>query len=243
MCLRRCLCAYTKNKCEFYRHIHINTSTATENRLKSAHCVNQKNHSIFATRVANGMCLTMHLCLCILAFDSIVHNRSLSSSSLATGLLCGAIMSDYWEEIGWDKKDLIRANVSLTWYLDGQVAMLESSVNQRVHRVAKSSSFLVPMHGGIWIMCVSLSGTNYCVTKRKFALDNDKLRQEYVRAFSHTHTHSSLYHHIYIRTQHTGISFSSQRLVSSLFSLFYVLFIFFLINDCHVGIYIILLLL
>ncbi|KAH0944599.1 hypothetical protein HN011_005642 [Eciton burchellii] len=67
-------------------------------------------------------------------------------------------MSDHWEEISWDKKDLIRANVSLTWYLDGQVAKLQSSVNHRTdHRVAMSSSFLVPMHGGIWIMCVSLS--------------------------------------------------------------------------------------
>lgn len=76
-------------------------------------------------------------------------------------------MSDHWEEIGWDKEDLIRTsshtNVSLTWYLDGQVAMIESSVNHHRanHRVAKSSSFLVPMHGGIWIMCVSLSGTSY----------------------------------------------------------------------------------
>ncbi|XP_014486603.1 PREDICTED: uncharacterized protein LOC106750639 [Dinoponera quadriceps] len=80
---------------------------------------------------------------------------TLALTFAATGLLCGAIMSDYWEEIGWDKKDLIHANVSLAWYLDGQVAMLESSVNYRAHRVAKS--FLVPMHGGIWIMCVSLS--------------------------------------------------------------------------------------
>ncbi|RLU19578.1 hypothetical protein DMN91_008135 [Ooceraea biroi] len=77
----------------------------------------------------------------------------------ATGLLCGAIMSDHWEEISWDKEDLIHANVSLTWYLDGQVAKLESSVDHRPNhrRVASSSSFLVPMHGGIWIMCVSLS--------------------------------------------------------------------------------------
>lgn len=77
----------------------------------------------------------------------------------ATGLLCGAIMSDHWEEISWDKEDLIHANVNLTWYLNGQVARLQSSINYRnKHRLAKSSSsFLVPMHGGIWIMCISLS--------------------------------------------------------------------------------------
>ncbi|XP_029157249.1 uncharacterized protein LOC114929756 [Nylanderia fulva] len=75
----------------------------------------------------------------------------------ATGLLCGAIMSDHWEEIGWDKEILIHTNVNLTWYLDGQVAMLKSSVYHRTNRITKSSSFLVPMHGGIWIMCVTLS--------------------------------------------------------------------------------------
>ncbi|KYM87325.1 60S ribosomal protein L4 [Atta colombica] len=76
----------------------------------------------------------------------------------ATGLLCSAIMSDHWEEINWDREDLIHANVNLTWYLNDQVAKLESSVNhQNKHRAAKSSTFLVPMHGGIWIMCVSLS--------------------------------------------------------------------------------------
>ncbi|XP_011871751.1 PREDICTED: uncharacterized protein LOC105564166 [Vollenhovia emeryi] len=75
----------------------------------------------------------------------------------ATGLLCGAIMSDHWEEISWNKEDLVHANVNLTWYMNGRVARLESSINHRnKHRVAKSS-FLVPMHSGIWIMCVSLS--------------------------------------------------------------------------------------
>ena len=70
-------------------------------------------------------------------------------------------MSDHWEEINWNKEDLIHANVNLTWYLNGQVAKLESSVNHRnKHRAAKSSTFLVPMDGGIWIMCVSLSGIN-----------------------------------------------------------------------------------
>ncbi|XP_020298681.1 uncharacterized protein LOC109862922 [Pseudomyrmex gracilis] len=75
----------------------------------------------------------------------------------ATGLLCGAIMSDHWEEISWNREDLNHANVSLEWYLDGQVAMLKSSsVNRQANR-HRSPSFLVPMHGGIWIMCVSLS--------------------------------------------------------------------------------------
>lgn len=66
-------------------------------------------------------------------------------------------MSDHWEEIIWDKEVLIHENITLSWYLGGQVAMLNSTVNHEIH-VSKNSSFLVPMHGGIWIICVSLSG-------------------------------------------------------------------------------------
>ncbi|XP_043494843.1 uncharacterized protein LOC122519462 isoform X5 [Polistes fuscatus] len=75
----------------------------------------------------------------------------------ATGLLCGAIMTDHWEEVGWNKEALINVNVSLTWYLDGQVAMLEAPAAHRNHHHGRRGSFLVPMHGGIWTMCVSLS--------------------------------------------------------------------------------------
>ncbi|XP_043673982.1 uncharacterized protein LOC122631869 isoform X1 [Vespula pensylvanica] len=74
----------------------------------------------------------------------------------ATGLLCGAIMTDHWEEVGWDKEALTHANVSLTW-LDDQVAMLETPTAHRNHHRGRRGSFLVPMHGGIWTMCVSLS--------------------------------------------------------------------------------------
>lgn len=63
-------------------------------------------------------------------------------------------MSDHWEEVGWDKEALTHANVTLTWYLDGQVAMVEPTSGHRNHH----STFLVPMYGGIWIMCVSLTG-------------------------------------------------------------------------------------
>ncbi|XP_011150662.1 uncharacterized protein LOC105189942 isoform X2 [Harpegnathos saltator] len=99
---------------------------------------------------------------------------TLALTFAATGLLCGAIMSDYWEKIGWDKEDLIHANVSLTWHLDGRVAMLESSVNHRAHRISKSSSFLVPMHGGIWIMCVSLSEKEIQQLSRKVGFPQER---------------------------------------------------------------------
>ncbi|KAL2736423.1 uncharacterized protein V1477_012932 [Vespula maculifrons] len=65
-------------------------------------------------------------------------------------------MTDHWEEVGWDKEALTHANVSLTW-LDDQVAMLETPTAHRNHHRGRRGSFLVPMHGGIWTMCVSLS--------------------------------------------------------------------------------------
>ena len=66
-------------------------------------------------------------------------------------------MSDHWEEVGWDKEALTRTNVTLTWYLDGQVAMLGSASAHRNHHSGRRPTFLVPMYGGIWIMCVSLT--------------------------------------------------------------------------------------
>ncbi|XP_024938683.1 uncharacterized protein LOC107265580 isoform X3 [Cephus cinctus] len=70
-------------------------------------------------------------------------------------MLCGAIMSDHWEEISWDKKALAKENFTPTWYLDGQVAMLELFSGHKGHYF--QPAFLVPMHGGIWTLCVSLT--------------------------------------------------------------------------------------
>ncbi|XP_058796592.1 uncharacterized protein LOC131667272 isoform X2 [Phymastichus coffea] len=86
----------------------------------------------------------------------------------ATGLLCAAIMSDHWEEVDWDREALERANVSpVTWLLDGKVGRIEptlggGSSQQAKHHVVGDRSraqpaFVVPMHGGIWTMCVSLT--------------------------------------------------------------------------------------
>lgn len=81
-------------------------------------------------------------------------------------------MSDHWEEVTWDKEALEKANVSLSWYLDGKVGKLETvhgsggygkHLQYNGHHVIGVKSrmgpaFLVPMHGGIWTMCVSLTG-------------------------------------------------------------------------------------
>lgn len=71
-------------------------------------------------------------------------------------MLCAAIMTDHWEEVTWDRDNLITlANntVRLHWLLDNSVARI--STNDVKDR---SIGFLVPMHGGIWTLCVSLSG-------------------------------------------------------------------------------------
>lgn len=74
-------------------------------------------------------------------------------------MLCAAIMSDYWEEVEWNRDELSQANINPTWYLDGKVAMLEALPGHgSFQRFQKKHAFLVPMHGGIWTMCVSLSG-------------------------------------------------------------------------------------
>lgn len=67
-------------------------------------------------------------------------------------------MSDHWEEVGWDKEELSKANVSPTWYLDGQVAMLEPVMDPANRYMNARPIFLAPMHGGIWTMCITLTG-------------------------------------------------------------------------------------
>ncbi|XP_043479542.1 uncharacterized protein LOC122509488 [Leptopilina heterotoma] len=83
---------------------------------------------------------------------------TLTLTFAATGMLCAAIMSDYWEEVEWNRDEISQANINPTWYLDGKVAMLEAlPVHGSFQRFQKKHAFLVPMHGGIWTMCVSLS--------------------------------------------------------------------------------------
>lgn len=79
-------------------------------------------------------------------------------TTCATGMLCAAIMTDHWEEVTWDRDDLemlANSTVRLQWLLDNTVARV--STNDLKDR---SIAFLVPMHGGIWTLCVSLNGNN-----------------------------------------------------------------------------------
>ncbi|KAH1025735.1 hypothetical protein HUJ05_010404 [Dendroctonus ponderosae] len=77
-------------------------------------------------------------------------------TTCATGMLCAAIMTDHWEEVTWDMNRLeVLANgtVRLQWLLDRTVARVSTNdLNDR------TVAFLVPMHGGIWTLCLSLTG-------------------------------------------------------------------------------------
>lgn len=81
-------------------------------------------------------------------------------TTCATGMLCAAIMTDHWEEVTWDRQQLeILANstLSMQWLLDGIVVKI--SANNDDNTIA----FLVPLHGGIWTLCLSLTGESICL--------------------------------------------------------------------------------
>lgn len=73
-------------------------------------------------------------------------------------------MTDHWEEVTWDRnalENLANNTVKLKWLLDGTVVRVTTNDYRDALR-----AFLVPMHGGIWTLCVSLSGNVFlfCTT-------------------------------------------------------------------------------
>lgn len=78
-------------------------------------------------------------------------------TTCATAMLCGSIMTDHWEEVTWDKQELansINSSLRLQWIVDGKVARLTPNDED----TDTAYAFLVPMHGGIWTLCLSLTG-------------------------------------------------------------------------------------
>lgn len=75
-------------------------------------------------------------------------------TTCATAMLCGAIMTDHWEEVTWDRYQLEKSangtTMRIAWYLDGTVAKVTTEGERTI-------AFLVPMHGGIWTLCVALT--------------------------------------------------------------------------------------
>jgi hypothetical protein len=94
-------------------------------------------------------------------------------------------MTDHWEQVTWDRRKLDGLAVRqkngtqvkwvLEWLLDGQVGRIIYTNDEGLRKVperkdpvtSEDSSgqehdevavFLIPMHGGIWTLCVSLTG-------------------------------------------------------------------------------------
>jgi hypothetical protein len=106
-------------------------------------------------------------------------------TGVATSMLCVAIMTDHWEQVTWDRRKLDDIAVRqkngtqvkwvLEWLLDGQVCRIVYTNDEGLRKVpdrkdpvtSEDSSghghdevavFLIPMHGGIWTLCVTLTG-------------------------------------------------------------------------------------
>lgn len=78
-------------------------------------------------------------------------------TTCATGMLCGAIMTDHWEEVTWDRtkvQSLANDSLNIYWLLDGIVAKVSGIEGNTI-------AWLVPIHGGIWTLCFSLTGMDF----------------------------------------------------------------------------------
>ncbi|KAJ2937883.1 hypothetical protein O0L34_g18706 [Tuta absoluta] len=80
-------------------------------------------------------------------------------------MLCAAIMTDHWENVAWQHTALAAlanaSNTALQWLLDEKVAKIEEP-----GRKGGGGTFLVPMNGGIWTMCVSLQEEEVSILNR-----------------------------------------------------------------------------
>jgi glycine cleavage system H lipoate-binding protein len=104
-------------------------------------------------------------------------------TGVATAMLCVAIRTDHWEQVTWDDRKLddivVRKNGTqvkwvFEWLLDRQVGRIvymnatdkRKDIDRKdtVTNIDSSGQeyevavFLIPMHGGIWTLCVSLTG-------------------------------------------------------------------------------------
>ncbi|XP_060803052.1 uncharacterized protein LOC106142399 isoform X3 [Amyelois transitella] len=81
-------------------------------------------------------------------------------------MLCASIMTDHWEQVRWDRSTLAAlanaSNTALQWLLDDKVAKIEDTS----HKKSGPATFLVPMNGGIWTMCVSLEEEEVSILSR-----------------------------------------------------------------------------
>ncbi|KPI93080.1 PREDICTED: uncharacterized protein LOC106118897 [Papilio xuthus] len=86
-------------------------------------------------------------------------------TSCSTAMLCAAMMTEHWEHVAWERAALAAlantSNTVLHWLLDDKVAKVEGANNRK-----GGGTFLVPMNGGIWTMCVSLEEEEVTILSR-----------------------------------------------------------------------------
>lgn len=79
-------------------------------------------------------------------------------TTFATALNCFSLLTNYWEYITWNSPALtkisLEQNVGIESYFDNLITrvFVTNSKNSTV------SIYLLPMHGGIWTICISLKG-------------------------------------------------------------------------------------
>ncbi|XP_045772222.1 uncharacterized protein LOC123872120 isoform X3 [Maniola jurtina] len=86
-------------------------------------------------------------------------------TSCSTAMLCAAIMTEHWEHVSWERAALAAlanaSNMALNWMLDEKVVKIEDTNSKK-----GGGTFLVPMNGGIWTMCVSLEDEEVSILSR-----------------------------------------------------------------------------
>ncbi|CAG4990638.1 unnamed protein product [Colias eurytheme] len=82
-------------------------------------------------------------------------------------MLCAAIMTEHWEHVSWERSALTAlanaSNTAIQWLLDEKVVKVEDTSKKKG---GGGSTFLVPMNGGIWKMCVSLEAEEVSILSR-----------------------------------------------------------------------------
>lgn len=91
-------------------------------------------------------------------YTTIVLISTLLLTTFATGLNCFSLLTNHWEYITWNsqalKKISLEQNMGLESYFDNLITrvFVTNSKNSTV------GIYLLPMHGGIWTVCISLRG-------------------------------------------------------------------------------------
>ncbi len=99
-------------------------------------------------------------------YATILLVSTLTATTFATGTNCVSLLTDYWEYITWNTRQVRDIGFKLRASMKYREVSTEPLLNDMIMKIsvydknATASVYLVPMHGGIWTLCVSLNG-NY----------------------------------------------------------------------------------